>query len=190
VDYVCCIPWGASIHSETYNTRRFCAFIQCRDGVRIPGTPFSFTPTTPTGAWNRRMTEANRGRPGDDTNCSASCEGETQCCGQDHHESDVSVEVESHCGDGCCADDEEDCQSTVDDCEGSCCGHDEDHSIVEESACEKDIPQGTDRIHFCIRNSKSVADTGPHHIRWVLPNRITYPKVGPFRPPQPSYERG
>lgn len=63
---------------------------------------------------------------------SATC-AEAQCCGHDQLEDEVSGEVESHCGDGCCADDKDsDCESSVDHCEDSCCGPREDHDINEE----------------------------------------------------------
>lgn len=96
----------------------------------------------------------NRGHPADDAHhpSSATCEGEVQCCGHDHQEDeDVPGEGESHCGGGCCADDEgSDCESSVDPCEDSCCGHHEDHSVHGEIAHEK-VPRGTEPIGSRVR---------------------------------------
>ena len=94
------------------------------------------------------MTVANRGDPEDDTPCpvSAIYEGGVQCCSKDHQQEDhISDEVESHCGGGCCADDEEDCESGVDNCKDSCCGHGEDRGAAEEPAHKKDR-QGEDGV--------------------------------------------
>lgn len=76
-----------------------------------------------------RMTE-------DDTHSqvSTTCE-EVQCLSNDHLEDDVDVEVESHCGGGCCADADDkdsDCESGVDHCQDSCCENHEDNDICEE----------------------------------------------------------
>jgi len=95
------------------------------------------------------MTVIDQDRPENDPHCSlpASCEGD--CHSQDHQE-DGNVpgeEVESHCADGCCADEENsDCESVADHCEDSCCGHDEDQSINEEVG---GIP-GTEHIGSCV----------------------------------------
>jgi hypothetical protein len=70
------------------------------------------------------------------------CE-EVQCCSHDHPEEDVSGEAESHCGDRCCADDKDsDCESSVGNCEDSCCEPHEDHEVREESV-HRTEPQGT-----------------------------------------------
>ena len=71
--------------------------------------------------------------------------GEGQCCGNDDLEDDVSGEVESHCGGGCCADDKDsDCGSNVEHCEDSCCEPQEDHGIHEEPVHQPE-PRGTFR---------------------------------------------
>jgi len=107
--------------------------VQC---VRIPGTPFSLTPTT-TPAY--RMTAADEGNSDDDTRCPVSTifKGEVPCCGEARQEeAGVSGEEDSHCGGGCCAGDEADRESSVDNCEDSCCGHQEDHSVAGEPTRE------------------------------------------------------
>ena len=93
------------------------------------------------------MTATNRDHQGDDAHfdAPATCE-EVQCCGHDHPETDVSGEAESHCGEGCCAHDEDlDCESNVDQCEDACCGDHEGHSIQEEPA-EGTEPRGVRHI--------------------------------------------
>lgn len=66
---------------------------------------------------------------------SIACE-EVGCCGDDHSEDHVADEVESHCGGGCCGDDEDsDCDSDVDHCDDSCCGPCEDQDVHEEPTC-------------------------------------------------------
>lgn len=71
----------------------------------------------------------------------ATCE-EVQCCSNDPLEDEISGEAESHCGGGCCADDKDsDCESNVDPCEDSCCGHNEDNEIHEEPV-HKTEPRG------------------------------------------------
>lgn len=86
------------------------------------------------------MTVTNGGDPEGDISCPVSTiyEGEVQCCDKDHQEDGVSGEVGSHCGGECCVDDEGDCESNAGNCKDSCCGHEGDHSIVEEPRLEKD----------------------------------------------------
>jgi len=108
--------------------------VQC---VRIPGTPFSLPPTT-TSAY--RMTVADKGNSDDDTRCPVSTiyGGEVPCCSDDHQEEGGVSGENSHCGGGCCAGDETDRESDVDNCKDSCCGHQEDHSVAEEPTREED----------------------------------------------------
>lgn len=100
------------------------------------------------------MTAVNKSRSEDDAHRATPvpCEGEVDCCGHDHGgDEDIPIEASSHCGDGCCGDDEEsDCESNVDPCEDSCCGHQEDHSVHQEPEGEED-PQGTELIGSCVR---------------------------------------
>lgn len=108
---------------------------------------------------------ASRDDPEDDNPrpVSGSCDGEGHCCGEDHQEEDVvSGEVESHCGGGCCADGEEDCESSVDNCKDSCCGHDEDHGIAEEAVC--DDPRGAYHTSSCVGGSHLADGLTPHQI--------------------------
>lgn len=53
------------------------------------------------------------------------------CCGDDYTVDDAECEAGSHCGGGCCADDEgSNCESEVGRCKDGCC--DEDNDIQEE----------------------------------------------------------
>lgn len=117
--------------------------VQC---VRIPGTPFSLTPTT-TSAY--RMTVADEGNSDDDTRCPmpAIYGGEVPCCSEDHQEEGgVSGEESSHCGGGCCAGDEADRESNADNCKDSCCGHQEDHVVAEEPMRVEDHQDGISSV--------------------------------------------
>jgi hypothetical protein len=133
-------PWGSLVQLYS-DVPCVCTVFSIYHNVRIPRTPPFFITITTTTSRDRRMTAANRDNPEDDTHCpSSATREEAQCCGNDHqHEEGVPGEAESHCGGGCCGDDEDsDCESNVDPCEDSCCGHHEDHSVHDESAHEKD----------------------------------------------------
>ena len=111
------------------------------------------------------MTAANRGNPEDDTHYPSSATfEEVQCYGHDHkHDEGIPGEAESHCGGGCCGDDEHsDCESNADPCEESCCGHREDHSVHEESTHKKD-QRGTERIGSYTRR----------RLTWFAPHQMS-----------------
>lgn len=80
------------------------------------------------------MSVPSKGNPEDDTHHPVSSihDGDDHRCGGDHHhEKHVSCEAKSHCGKGCCADDEKDSESSVYPYEDPCCGHDDDDHCVD-----------------------------------------------------------
>jgi hypothetical protein len=97
--------------------------------------PSHFIPTTPASAKNYTMTVPDEGDPEGDSHHPVSSihDGDDHRYGGDHHhEKHVSCEAKSHCDNGCCADDEKDCESSVYSCENSCCGHDNDDHCVDK----------------------------------------------------------
>jgi len=108
--------------------------MQC---VRIPGTPFSLTPTTTTSAYRMTVADDDTRRP-----ISSTYGGEVPCCSEDHQEEGGVSGENSHCGGGCCAGDEADRESSVGNCKDSCCGHQEDQSVAEEPTREEDHQDG------------------------------------------------
>ena len=86
------------------------------------------------------MTVADEGNSDDNIRCpvSAIYGGEVPCCSEDHQEEGGVSGEDSHCGGGCCAGDEADHESSVDNCKDSCCGHREDDSIAEQPTHEGD----------------------------------------------------
>ena len=118
------------------------------------------------------MTAANRGNFDDDTHRpSSATHEEVQCCAHDHqHDEGVPDEAESHCGGGCCGDDEgSDCESNADPCEDSCCGHHEDHSVHRESAHEKG-QRGTGHIGSCA--GRRLTRFTPHQMSVAQPIQL------------------
>lgn len=75
----------------------------------------------------------------------------SQYCDHDHQGDEAPDEVETHCCGGHCADDDgSDYESSGDDCEDPCCGHDEDNSIHKNSV-EKTEPEGMPRVLACVQ---------------------------------------
>jgi hypothetical protein len=108
------------------------------------------------------MTAANGDNNENGTNLPmpATCEGD-QCCDRGRPEEDVPCEVESHCGEGCCEDDEGSvCGSNADHCEDSCCGPHDNDSVQEGPSHTPERP-GIDTVLSCIRDSLVVTHATP-----------------------------